>query len=190
MNRIVQIAKTCHEVNKAFCESIGDFSQPNWGDAPEWQQQSAINGVEYHLLNPNSTPADSHNNWMTEKLKEGWVYGTEKSPDKKEHPCLVSYDTLPKEQQTKDLLFISVVRSFEESVISQETTSEVPDQDLIHRLDALELFVEMDKSNEEPNVRVTSLEIFVGMKHEGSPEVPGQELIHRVDALERFTGMK
>ena len=25
-----QIAKTCYEVNKVYCESIGDFSQPKW----------------------------------------------------------------------------------------------------------------------------------------------------------------
>ena len=37
---IKQIAKTCHEVNKAFCESIGDASQPSWNDAPQWQKIS------------------------------------------------------------------------------------------------------------------------------------------------------
>jgi hypothetical protein len=110
---IEQIAKTCHEVNKAFCESIGDFSQPSWNDAPQWQKESAINGVHFHLANPNSKPGDSHNNWMAEKLKDGWKFGEVKNTDKKEHPCMVAYDELPKEQQTKDALFISVVHSFE-----------------------------------------------------------------------------
>ena len=62
-----QIAKTCHEVNKAFCLANGDKSQPNWEDAPQWQKQSAINGVEFHLANPNSKPSDSHKNWLKEK---------------------------------------------------------------------------------------------------------------------------
>lgn len=119
MNQIEQIAKTCHQVNKAFCESIGDFSQPDWKDAPEWQKQSALNGVEFHLSNPNSQPSDSHNNWLEEKFKSGWSYGPVKDHEKKEHPCMVEYDALPKAQQTKDLLFISVVRSFE------DTTNEV-----------------------------------------------------------------
>lgn len=110
---IEQIAKTCHEVNRAFCESIGDFSQPSWADAPQWQKESAINGVNFHLANPNSKPCDSHNNWMAEKLKDGWKFGEVKNPETKEHPCMVEYEQLPKEQQTKDALFISVVRSFE-----------------------------------------------------------------------------
>ncbi|CDQ41843.1 hypothetical protein [Virgibacillus salexigens] len=30
-----QIAELCHNVNKAYCESIGDLSQPKWEDAPD-----------------------------------------------------------------------------------------------------------------------------------------------------------
>jgi hypothetical protein len=110
---IEQIAKTCHEVNKAFCEYLGDTSQPKWEDAPDWQKESAMNGVKYHLENPNSKPSDSHNNWMAEKKADGWIYGEVKDPKKKEHPCMVEYEKLPKDQQTKDALFIAVVRSFE-----------------------------------------------------------------------------
>ena len=111
--KINQIAKTCHEVNKAFCESLGDLSQPKWNDAPEWQKQSAVNGVNFHLSNPDSKPCDSHNNWLKEKTANGWIYGEIKNPDKKEHPCMVSYESLPINQQIKDSLFIAVVRSFE-----------------------------------------------------------------------------
>lgn len=107
------IAKTCHCVNKAYCESIGDNSQPSWEDAPEWQKESAKSGVQFHLENPNSKPCDSHNNWLKDKEADGWVYGEVKDPEKKEHPCMVAYEELPKEQQTKDSLFIAVVRSFE-----------------------------------------------------------------------------
>lgn len=110
---VEQIAKTCHEVNRAFCKSIGDNSQPTWDEAPEWQKQSAISGVSYHIKNPDSKPEDSHNNWLKDKEADGWVYGDTKNPDKKEHPCMVPYDKLPHEQQVKDALFIAVVRSFE-----------------------------------------------------------------------------
>ena len=107
-----QVARTCHEVNKAYCESIGDTSQPDWKDAPEWQKESAINGVKYHFNNENTTAADSHNNWMKEKVENGWKYGPIKDPEKKEHHCIVTYEELPKEQQYKDSLFIAVVHSF------------------------------------------------------------------------------
>jgi hypothetical protein len=105
------IAKICHNVNKAYCESQNDFSQPEWEDAPEWQKTSAMNGVEYHLDN-DVTPEMSHENWLKQKLDEGWVYGREKNPELKTHPCIMRYDQLPKFQRTKDKLFKSVVDSF------------------------------------------------------------------------------
>lgn len=110
--KIEQIARTCHEVNKSYCESLGDKSQLDWEDAPDWQKESAMNGVTYHLGNPIAKPSDSHNSWMAEKKEAGWKYGEVKDPIKKEHPCFVEYDKLPKEQQFKDALFIAVVRSF------------------------------------------------------------------------------
>ena len=34
--KVEQIAQVAHELNKAYCESLGDNSQPSWEDAPEW----------------------------------------------------------------------------------------------------------------------------------------------------------
>ena len=107
-----QIAKTCHEVNRAYCFSLGDHSQTTWEHAPEWQRTSAVNGVRFHLENPDSTPEDSHKSWFAEKEADGWKYGAVKDAAKKEHPCFVAYDKLPKSQQLKDALFIAVVESF------------------------------------------------------------------------------
>ena len=109
---IEKIAEICHQVNKIYCESIGDFSQPNWENAPQWQKESTINGVKYHLNNDNTTPADSHNNWLKEKINNGWKYGKEKDPLKKTHPCIIPFEELPKEQQTKDKLFLAIVECF------------------------------------------------------------------------------
>lgn len=108
---IEQIAKICHEVNKSYCESIGDNSQPKWEDAPEWQKSSAINGVKFHLEN-DVTPEQSHENWLKQKLEEGWVYGKEKDVEKKTHPCIKRYDELPKYQRAKDSLFKAVCDCF------------------------------------------------------------------------------
>lgn len=105
-----QIAKLCHEVNRAYCRSIGDDSQPVWEEAPQWQKDSAINGVEFHMTNE-TTPEQSHENWMREKITDGWIYGPVKNPEKKEHPCMVRYEELPAEQRTKDYLFKAVVDS-------------------------------------------------------------------------------
>ena len=107
-----QIARTAHEVNRAYCISLGDLSQPEWKDAPEWQKSSARNGVQFHIDNPEALPSDSHENWLKQKVSEGWIWGEIKDAEKKTHPCCIPYDQLPESQKTKDALFIAVVHSF------------------------------------------------------------------------------
>ena len=108
---IEEIAKVCHEANRGYCKALGDDSQLPWDEAPQWAKTSAINGVRFHLDNPNAGPSGSHENWLKEKEKEGWKYGELKDPEKKEHPCFVPYDQLPKEQQAKDYIFTALVKS-------------------------------------------------------------------------------
>jgi hypothetical protein len=113
---IEQVARIAHETNRAYCASIGDYSQPLWEDAPEWQKSSALKGVNFHLdiLEKGSlpSPAASHESWLREKKAQGWKYGKEKNPEKKEHPCCVPYDELPPEQRMKDFLFLAIVEAF------------------------------------------------------------------------------
>lgn len=107
---IALIALVAHEMNRAYCQSIGDISQPSWQDAPDWQKKSAVNGVVFHLQH-DADPEASHKNWMAEKLRDGWTYGAEKDPVKKTHPCLVSYHLLPDAQRAKDFLFRGAVHA-------------------------------------------------------------------------------
>jgi len=110
---MMMIAKICHQANKAYCEIIGDSSQPDWEDAPDWQRESALDGVRFHL-GSNTTPEMSHENWMKLKEADGWAWGPEKDPEKKAHPCMVPFCELPVEQQMKDKLFHSIVQAFKE----------------------------------------------------------------------------
>lgn len=110
---VEQVAETAHEVNRAFCEATGDNSQSSWTDAPDWQKNSAINGVKHILDGIVKTPEESHISWQKEKEKTGWVYGRTKDTEKKIHPCMLPYHRLPKEQRIKDALFFAVVKSFE-----------------------------------------------------------------------------
>jgi hypothetical protein len=105
------IARVCHEANRVYCQELGDNSQPPWENAPRWQIESAINGVQFHLDNPNAGPSGSHENWLKVKEAEGWKYGPIKDADKKEHPCFVPYDQLPLEQRLKDSVFTSIVHA-------------------------------------------------------------------------------
>lgn len=75
--RRLRIARVAHEVNRAYCQSLGDKSQARWEEAPQWQRDSAVAGVKFH----------------------------------QEHPCMVPFAELPKEQQAKDFLFRAVVHA-------------------------------------------------------------------------------
>jgi len=65
----------------------------------------------FHRENPNANASHSHEQWLKEKRDNGWKYGPVKDPDKKEHPCFVPFDKLPREQQAKDYLFKAIVNS-------------------------------------------------------------------------------
>lgn len=108
---VLDVAKICHETNRAYCNALGDSSQSPWAEAPDWQKESAVNGVNFHLEVPVRGPADSHDNWLKEKIENGWKYGPMKDPAKKEHPCCVPFHELPVEQRMKDYLFTTIVRT-------------------------------------------------------------------------------
>lgn len=111
IDKMTAIARVCHEVNRAFCIFIDDLSQLPWEAAPEWQRNSAIAGVQFHIDNPDAGDSASHDEWSRHKLAEGWVFGEVKDPEAKTHPCLVPFDQLPVEQQMKDKLFRETVHN-------------------------------------------------------------------------------
>ena len=105
-----QIARVAHEVNRAYCQALGDDSQPAWENAPEWQRASARMGVDLHTMG-DFGPEASHISWMKQKVDEGWKYGAFKDPGNKLHPCIVPFAELPREQQAKDFIFRAVVHA-------------------------------------------------------------------------------
>lgn len=111
---VLAIARVAHAINAAYCLSLGDASQVAWEDAPEWQQQSAVAGVEMHLANPDATPEQSHESWLAQKIADGWVYGEVKDEAAKTHHCCRPYAELPAEQKAKDYLFRGVVHALKD----------------------------------------------------------------------------
>lgn len=101
-------AEAAHEMNRAYCRSIGDLSQPHWAEAPEWQRASARLGVKVALAG--ASPRESHESWLAEKTRDGWKYGPVKDPEKKEHPSYLPFDELPDADRAKDELFLTTVR--------------------------------------------------------------------------------
>ena len=106
-----EVARLCHEANRAYCLALGDKSQPAWDEAPDWQKESALAGVDLHVTGEDIGPEASHNAWMAQKEADGWKYGVEKDAEKKEHPCMVPFEALPVEQQAKDYIFAAIVKT-------------------------------------------------------------------------------
>lgn len=106
--QIEYVARAAHEVNRSWCQLLGDNSQLPWEQAPAWQHESCRNGV-MSVLRGEHAPAASHEAWLSEKKAHGWTYGDVKDPVAKTHPCMVEYDKLPPEQAYKDTLFVEVV---------------------------------------------------------------------------------
>lgn len=107
---IYNIARVCHEANRAYCLSLGDDSQPHWEMAPTWQRESAMRGVE-NIMSGKHSPRESHESWLKQKQEEGWQYGLVKDQLARTHPCMVEYDQLPEDQKMKDVLFVAVARA-------------------------------------------------------------------------------
>ena len=104
------IAEVAYEVNRAYCESIGDTSQLPWDEAPDWQKEGAQKGVVFALDHLDAKTEDAYAAWVADKIAAGWSYGPVENAANKEHPGLVSYDRLRVEQRIKDHLFRAVVR--------------------------------------------------------------------------------
>ncbi len=109
--KIEIIAMVCHEANRAWCEGNNDFSQKKWEDAEIWQQEAAIAGVKFRLENPDVPVSATHNDWMANKLADGWKYGPNKNMEIKTHPCLIPFDDLPEYEKKKDYLFQAIVKA-------------------------------------------------------------------------------
>lgn len=106
-----QVARVCHEVNRAYCAALGDHTQLAWEDAPEWQRSSARMGVDLHRMLPDAGPEASHIGWSNQKVSEGWTYGPIKDALRKQHPCLVPFNQLEPAQQAKDFIFKAIVNA-------------------------------------------------------------------------------
>lgn len=109
--KVHDIARVCHEANRALCLINGDDSQLPWNQAEAWQRDSAVKGVEFARSNPDAPPSAQHDAWYADKIAGGWAHGEVMDATAKTHPCLVAFDAIPPHQQAKDHLFKAIAKS-------------------------------------------------------------------------------
>jgi len=105
------IARVCHEANRALCEAFDDVVMEPWDECSVGQRESCMDGVRFHVMNPHAGPEASHKNWREFKEENGWTYGDIKDEELKTHPCMVPFNKLPKHQQAKDYVFRAIVHT-------------------------------------------------------------------------------
>ncbi len=124
MSSITEIAKVAYEANRAYCESLGDFSPMAWDICPQWQRDTVMNGARVIKEGKVTGPEESHENWVIVKENEGWTHRDEKNSIMKTHPCMLPFNELPEEQQMKDHLFFAIVMTLLDQHTNKETLRE------------------------------------------------------------------
>jgi len=112
---VERMSIAAHEIVRAYCHSIGDFTLPPWNEASEDQKEVTRHGVLFHLANSEAGPEGSHIRWVESMVSRGWRWGPFKNVAKQEHPCIVPFNRLPRYEKTKDFLFCAVVYNIKDS---------------------------------------------------------------------------
>lgn len=118
--KVVDIARVCHEADRALSHAFGDAERATWDRSPLWQQETAISGVLSVIDPPDATPEDIHCAWMNEKFRQGWRFGPVKDAEAKTHPCLMPWAELSPEQRLKDELFLAIVIALKSGLLEGE----------------------------------------------------------------------
>jgi hypothetical protein len=108
---LTDLARICHEAHRAYCLARGDLSVGVWESLPDWLQEGIVAGVRAAHQDSELTAEGIHGAWVADKVAKGWIYGPVKAPDLKQHPCLLSFDKLSPEDQSKDALFLGIVNA-------------------------------------------------------------------------------
>jgi len=106
---VLELAKLAFEQNRAYCRSIGDDSIKDWSYADDRQRKGMIYGVVYVLRTANVNAASLHTGLYRQLIAVGYSNGDKIDHAKKEHPGCLPFEQLPKDFQTKTVLFFNLV---------------------------------------------------------------------------------
>lgn len=70
--------------------------------SPEPIDTSNINLSEDLLYLQEKLAKNAHEEWVQARISKGWIYGSKRNVEKKEHPCLVPYKELPNSEKEYD----------------------------------------------------------------------------------------
>lgn len=111
--KIINIAKECHLKNNELMLMNGEVPlTDDWYGLDDHTKNMSIKSVIKILNNPEITAKDLHDEWISNKIKDGWIYGEEKNLELKTHPSIIDFESLNDIDKLKDQYFIDVVNKY------------------------------------------------------------------------------
>lgn len=117
---LVDIAQECHTKNNELMMMNGEEQNGNWDSLDRHTKFINLKSVIKALENPDLTAKDMHDEWMNNKIADGWKFGDVKDPELKTHPLIIDYDLMKDVDKMKDQIFIDVCNKYREIYDSEE----------------------------------------------------------------------
>ena len=115
--KMVEVAKECHIANNNLMVANSEIPNPvDWNDLDTHTKHMNIESVKKIYDNPNITAKDIHDEWMKNKIKDGWKYGDVKDANLKTHHLIIDFDQMNDIDKMKDQIFIDVVNNRREFI--------------------------------------------------------------------------
>jgi len=104
------VVRIAYEANRIYCAALGKCPQPYWERAVRESITYYGDKVDAIAKDKGPTLEEAHNNWVSDKVRDGWKYGKEISVKNKTHPYMVEYKNLPPAVRGRDELFVAIVK--------------------------------------------------------------------------------
>ncbi len=75
------------------------------------KQEGLVASIEMLLADDNATESTRHTVWSEKMTAEGWTFGQKLNEETKKHPRLVEFTALPRKEQAREKLLLSVSRA-------------------------------------------------------------------------------
>jgi len=105
------ISKLAHNAMADNCLQNYNINIPLWDELPEDNRFVVVNLTAYIYAHPDITDKELHDNWVKDRLNDGWRYGIKLDNDKKENPNIVEYENIPLHFRISSNIFRNVILS-------------------------------------------------------------------------------
>ena len=86
------VARTVHEALRGWAAAHGQHDIPAWDEAPDWMHASTRESVRHALEHHAPNGRTQHDQWLAQKVRDGWVHGPVKDAAAKTHPLMVLHE--------------------------------------------------------------------------------------------------